>query len=101
MSSKDEDCVHGSLNSKSKPSGNCIIHCTDASDNLVSLHPVDSWEVLLKAVTICQHEALLRVASSLPEGAITNIRYHWTCRSIFTMKKRVNNIKEKEKVNFP
>ena len=43
MSSKDEDWIHGPSNSKSKPSGNCIIHCTDASDNLLNLQSVDSW----------------------------------------------------------
>ena len=100
MSSKDEGFVHDSLNSKSKASENCIIQCTNASDNMVTLHSVNSWEVLLKATTIRQHEAVLKVASSLPDGAIPNIKYHWKCRSIFTMKKRLNNIKEKEKVNF-
>ena len=40
MSSKDKDLIQGASNSKSKPSGNCIIHCTDASDNLVRLQSV-------------------------------------------------------------
>ena len=39
----------------------------DTSDNLVGLYSVDFWEVLLKATTIRQHEAALKVASSLPE----------------------------------
>ena len=73
---KDEEWVHGPSNSKSKPSGNCIIHCKDASDNLVSLQSVDSWEVLLKIAIICQHEALLKVASSLREEVIPDIKYH-------------------------
>ena len=100
-SSKDEDWVHGPSNSKSNPSGNCIIHCTYASDNLVSLHAADSWEVLLKATTVRQHEALLKVASSLPEGAIPDKKDHWKCKSTFTMKKLLDNIKENEKINFP
>ena len=76
MSSKDEDWVQGPSNSKSKPSENCIIHCKDASDNLVSLHSVGSWKVLLKTTTICEHEPVLKVASLLPEGAIPDIKYH-------------------------
>lgn len=57
VSSKDKDWVHGPSNLKSKPSENCIVHCTEAGDNLVSLHSVDSWEFLLKTTTICQYEA--------------------------------------------
>ena len=99
-SKDDEEWVHGPTKSKSKSSGNCIIHCTDASDNLVSLQSIDSWEVLLKAASIRQHEAVLKVASSLPEGVMPNIQYHRKCRSTFTMKKLLKNIKEKGKVSF-
>ena len=77
MSLKDKYWVDYLWNAKSKPSGNCITHCTDASDNLVSLHSVDSWEVLLKATTIRQHKADLKVASFLHEGAIPDIKYQW------------------------
>ena len=42
MSSKDDDCVLGPSSLKSKPSGNCIVHRTDAIDNLVSLQSTDS-----------------------------------------------------------
>ena len=100
MSFKDDKWVHGPSNSKFKASGNCIIHCTDASDNLVSLQSVDSWDILLELVTIRQHERVLKVASSWPEGAIPDIKFHRKCRSTFTIKKLLNNIKEKEKVNF-
>ena len=40
MSSKDKDLIHAPSNSKSKLFGNCVIHCTDASDNLVRLQSV-------------------------------------------------------------
>ena len=101
MSLKVEEWVHDHSNSKSKPSGNCIIHCTNASDNLVSLQSFDSWKISLKAVTIRQHEAVLIVASALPEGVIPDIKYPQRRRSIFTIKKLLNIIKENEKVNFP
>ena len=67
MSSKDEEWVHGPSNSKSKPCGSCIIHCADASNNLVSSQSIDFWEVFLKSATIRQHEAVLKVAPSLSE----------------------------------
>ena len=99
MSSKDDDCVLGPSSSKSKPSGNCIVHRTDAIDNLVSLQSTDSREVLLKAAIIRQHEAVLKVASSLPGGAIPDIKYYCKCRTTFAMRKLLNNIKEKK--NLP
>lgn len=99
MSSKDdEEWVHGLTKSKSAES--CIIHYTDASDDLVSLKSIDSWKVLLKAATIRQHESVLKIASSLPEGVMPDIKNHRNCRSIFTMKKFLNSIKEKRKVSL-
>ena len=55
---------------------------------------------MLKAATIRQHEAVLKVASSLPEGDIPDLKHDWKCRSAFIMENLLNNIKEKEKVNF-
>ena len=100
MSSKDTEWVPGPVTIKSKSSGSCIIHCTDANDNLVSLQSIESWEVLLNAARIRKHEVVLNVASSLAEGVIPDIKYHRKCRSTFTMKKLLNNIKEKEKVHI-
>ena len=67
----------------------------------VIIWSVHSWKVLLKAATIRQHEAVLMVASALPEGVIPDIKYPQRRSSIFTMKKLLNIIKENEKVNFP
>ena len=77
FSSKDEEWNPGPSNSKSqtKSPGNCIIHCTDTNDHLVTLQPVDSWKVLLKAATIRQHEGVLKVVLSLPDGVIPDIKY--------------------------
>ena len=65
------------------------------------LQSVDSGKFLLKSATIRQHEAVLIVASALPEGVAPDIKYHQRRRSTFTMKKLLNNIKENEKVNLP
>ena len=73
---RDESWAYGPSNSKSKPSGNCTIHCTDASGNLVSLQSANSWKVLLKAGTICQHETVLKAALSLLEGVMPYIKCH-------------------------
>ena len=69
----------------------------DTSDNLVGLYSIDFCEALLKVTTIRQLEAALKVALSSPEGAIPDIRCQWKCWKL----KKLNNIKEMEKVNFP
>lgn len=94
----DEDWVPGpsNLKTKSKFTENCIIHCTDDNSDLVSLQSLDSWKVLLEAATTRQHEGVLKVASSLPDGVVPDIKYHRKCRSTFTMKKLLNNIKKKK-----
>ena len=96
MSSEDTDWVPGPSTVKTKTTSSCLIHCTDANDNLVSLQSIESWKVLLNAARIRKHEAVLKVASSVGEGVIPGIKYHRKCRSTFTMKKLLNNIKKKE-----
>ena len=63
---------------------------------------MDSWEVLLKATTICQHKAALKVALFLPEGAIPDIKYQWKCgSSTLKMKKISEQHQGEEKGQFP
>ena len=89
-SEKDEEWVPGP-----KLKGNndgCIIHHTNASDNLVSIQSMESWKTLLNAATIRHPQAVLNVASNLPGGVVPKIKYHQKCRSTFTMKKLLESI---------
>ena len=75
----------------------CIIHCSDDNtDKLVSLQNIDSWRTLLRAAEIQKHIPVLELAQDLPDGQIPTIWYHRKCRSLFTMKKRLDGILAKE-----
>ena len=74
----------------------CIIHCCDdKSDNLTSLKDYESWQSLLKAAKVRNHKAILDVARNTNEGEIpANVTYHRRCRSIFTMKRDLEKLKQ-------
>ena len=77
-------------------SSQCIIHCTEekgtTTSNLVSPKDLTSWKTLVRAAKIRNHTKLLEVANSTPEGEIPKISYHRNCRSIFTMKRDLDQI---------
>ncbi|XP_056156559.1 uncharacterized protein LOC130130771 [Lampris incognitus] len=80
-----------------RPRGECIIHCSDDTDKLVSLQSVDSWRTLLRAAQIRNHAPVLKLAKDIPEGQTPAIYYHRKCRCIFTMKKILDGLLAKEK----
>ena len=95
-SEKDEEWVPGPKLKGNSTSDGCIIHCTDASDDLVSIQSMESWETSLNAATIRHRQTVLDVASNLLDGVVPNIKYHRKCRSTFTMKKLLESIKKKK-----
>ena len=76
------------------------MHCAD--DTVKSPSPLitpvshQSWKTLLDAAATRQHATLMDVAKGLKEGDIPGIQYHRECRSIFTLKKSLDAIKEKQ-----
>ncbi|KAG0720428.1 hypothetical protein GWK47_048533 [Chionoecetes opilio] len=81
-----------------RPRLECIIHCSDDNENLISPQSVDSRKTLLRAAQIRRHEPILELAEDTPEGEIPALNYHRKCRSIFTMKKALDGIlAQKEK----
>ncbi|KAG0718105.1 hypothetical protein GWK47_053129 [Chionoecetes opilio] len=76
----------------------CIIHCSDDNENLISPQSVRLLETLLRAAQIRRHEPILELAEDTPEGEIPALNYHRKSRSIFTMKKALDGIlAQKEK----
>ena len=96
---EDEEWVPEPIKLKEN-SNDCIIHCTDAKGDLTSIESLESWTTLLNAATIHKHQAVLEVASTLADGDVPAIKYHRNCRSIFTIKKLLDNIKSKENVSL-
>jgi len=83
----------GSRNKKS-----CVIHCTNSSGDLVRLQSIESWKVVLRAATIREHDAILKISASSKEDEIPDITYHRNCRDVFTHKKDLQRIEKKKMV---
>lgn len=72
----------------------CIIHTTDEDPHagLTSPRDLDSWNTLLRAARLRQHQAILTVAENLREGELPQIPYHLKCRKLFTMKRDLDKL---------
>ena len=79
-----------------RPRVECMIHCSDDTNKLVTPQAVESWRTLLKAAQIRNHTPVLELAKDIPEGEIPPVYYHRKCRSVFTMKKLLDGILSKE-----
>jgi len=76
----------------------CIIHyatCDKEEEHLVSPKDISSWLALLEAAKARNHQPVLDVAITVEENHIPNIAYHRKCRSLFTMKRDLESIKQK------
>ena len=67
----------------------CIIHCSNSTDKLVSS---ESWNVILRAAEIRNHKAVLDVSKEIDSSTILDIKYHRRYRSIFTLKKELDSL---------
>ena len=55
----------------------CIIHCTcSTNESLITLQKFSTWEVLLNAAKIRNHEQILKQAEELKEEEIPVLQYH-------------------------
>ena len=85
---------------KPKTEPQCIIHCNDDNGNLISPNTLESRETLKRAGEIRQHEGILSLMveasdDEIPEG----IFYHRKCRSVFTLKRDLENIVARDRKN--
>ena len=75
----------------------CIIHCSNSVENLSKLDSLSSWKTLVNAARIRNFEPIMRILEEVEPDAIPGMWYHWKYRSIFTMKKTLEHVKnEKE-----
>eukprot|EP00058_Branchiostoma_floridae_P000977 XP_002586465.1 hypothetical protein BRAFLDRAFT_106667 [Branchiostoma floridae] len=90
MASAKDSCV-----AAKRPRLDCVIHCSpndETESKLISPQSIDSWKTLLRAAEIRNYTPVIELAKSLSEGEIPDIKYHRTCRSIFTMKKDLDRL---------
>ena len=75
-----------------RESVDCIIHCTNDNEKLVSPQSVESWNTLVRAARIRKHSPILQLAEETAEGDIPEVYYHRRCRSSFTLKKSLDSL---------
>ena len=61
-------------------------------DSILSQTDKSSWETLLSAARIRNHEIVIRIAESLPDSEISKLKYHKLCRSMFVLKRNLDKI---------
>ena len=71
----------------------CIIHCSDSSDALVTLESHTSWQTLLNAAQIRNHDRILELSKYVTPAELPYLQYHRKCRSLFTMKRDLEKLK--------
>ena len=70
----------------------CILHCSDSTDKLVSPESLESWNVTLCASEIRNHKAVLNVAKEIDSSTVPDIKYRRRCRNIFTFKRILDSL---------
>ena len=80
----------------------CIIHQQSfkdgSDDHLVSPSDFKSWKTLLAAAELRQHVPLLTAAKHVASDEIPPVKYHQYCRTIFTMKRDLDKLRNNQNV---
>jgi len=80
---------------KQQSSNVCCIHCSNDSGKLYSLLSIEFWQVLLSAAAIRNDTAILAISDPIhTEEDLNAVQYHRQCRSIFTMKAKLDTIEQ-------
>ena len=77
--------------------GVCIIHATDDDphEGLTSPRDINSWNTLLRAAKLREHLPIISAAENLRQGEIPQIHYHLKCRKLFTMKRDLDKLEDR------
>ena len=88
----------GGAHPRKRAHKDCFVHCSNEGPDSKLIKPQDlnSWLTLLKAAEIRKHAPVLELVKDLPNGAIPEVYYHRKCRSIFTMKKLLDSMRQKD-----
>ena len=74
----------------------CMIHCTNSTDALVTLESMESWQTLLNAARIRNYQRLLELSQEDHGNDVPFVQYHRTCRSVFTMKRDLEKLQKSQ-----
>ena len=69
-----------------------LCHCSSINKNepLVTLSNTEAWNTLLNAVQIRQHSKILNLVGSEQENGYPVVKYHKSCREMFTLKRNLD-----------
>ena len=70
----------------------CILHSCKDTGELATSKGLDSWNTLLNAATIRNHEPILEIAQTLEEGELAKVTYHRQYRSVFTHEEKPRQV---------
>ena len=72
----------------------CICHYYSVNKNelLVTLSNIEAWNTLLNAARIRQHSKILNLVGSEQENGYPVVKYHKSCRAIFTLKRKLDQL---------
>ena len=66
----------------------CVIQYNSVSETkLVKLSSEASWKTLLQAAERRNFQPILDISSTVTDGEYPPLKYHKTCRSMFTLKR--------------
>ena len=76
----------------------CFLHRNSVAnkEKLVALSSVDGWKTILNAGRIRGCEKVIALAATTNAGDFPNIKFHKTCRGLFTMKKDLEKLKKRK-----
>ena len=76
----------------------CVTHYNSVSETkLVKLGSEALWKMLLQAAERRNFQPILDISSTVADGEYPPLKYHKTCRSMFTLKRDLGVKKKSEK----
>ena len=74
----------------------CVIHCSNANDNLTTLESLLTWEVMLKAAKIRSYAPVLNLVISELNGYPAGVKYHQKCYQRLTHKLHLESLSKNQ-----
>ena len=73
----------------------CFFHheVVDKNEKLQSLSCVSAWKAITEAAKVRKNQNVISLAETVEEGTFPSIKFHKSCRAMFTMKRDLDKIR--------
>ena len=77
----------------------CFFHheVVDKNEKLQSLSSVSAWKTIIEAAKVRKNQNVISLAETVEEGTFPSIKFHKSCKAMFTMKRDLDQIRNAEK----